>query len=226
MTGHGRRLTPTSPDFSESSTAVGSSSPFSPVRHRPTYYRLASGLEEVQDDDEGEDIANTFQADTSQSGLGIATSSSPKSKKPRRVSIARVPVGSKVRDSPSASFTPGSGVPLVSTPPDTSVPYDSPDYNPKHGHTRSNSSLISVYENGVDTEPLNKKTTESIRSGKATSVYDNDYHPSQGCPSARGFYQGSSNWLAISIYSLSVFSTVFSAIFLIIALRAPRWGHA
>jgi hypothetical protein len=182
-------------------------------------------LEEVQGDDEGEDIADTFQAN--QSGLGIATSSSPKSKKNRRVSVTRVPVGSKARDSPSISQTPGSGDPLISPPSDTSVPYDSPDYNPNRGHKRSDSTFASVFEPGVETEPLNNTAAESIRSRKTTSsVYDNNYNPSQGCPSAKGFYQGSTNWLAISIYILSVFSTAFSATFLIIALRAPRWGHA
>ena len=231
MSDPGRRLTPTSPDFSDSSTAIGPSSPFSPVRHRPAYHRLASGLEDIQGDEEGEDIADTFKVDTAQSGLGIATSSSPKSKKDRRVSIVRVPVGSKIRDSPSTSLTPGSGDPMISPPHDTTTPYDSPDYNTKRGHTRSVSSLTSVFEPGgveaSESEPLNRNTAASIGSGKTNpSVYDNDYHPSQRCPSAKSFYQGRSNWLAISIYTLSIFSTVFSAVFLIIALRAPRWGHA
>jgi hypothetical protein len=163
-------------------------------------------LEGVQDDEEGEDIADTFQADTAQSGLGIATNSSPKSKKERRVSIARVPVGSKVGDSPSTSLTPGSGDPMISPP-----------------------HLTSVFEPGVEAseaEPLNRTAAASIGSNKTTpSVYENDYNPSQECPSAKGFYLGSSNRLAITIYFLSVFSTVFSAMFLIIALRAPRWGH-
>lgn len=116
---------------------------------------------------------------------------------------------------------------MISPPPDTAVPYDSPDYNSKRGHTRSGSSLAYIFEPDIETEPLKKSAAASIQSGKTTpSVYDNDYRPSQGCPSAKGFYQGSSNWLAISIYTLSIFSTVFSAAFLIIALRAPRWGHA
>ena len=172
----------------------------------------------MQGDDEGEDIADTFETDARKSGLGIATGSAPgsppKPKKGRRVSIARVPVGSKARDSP-ASLTPD---------PDAAVPYDSPDFDPRHRHTRSTSSLASASEPGVeasDTEPLNKSAAASVR-----SAYDNDYHPSQGCPSAKELYQGSTNWLAISIYSLSIFSTAFSATFLIIAIRAPRWGHA
>jgi len=227
MADPGRRLTPTSPELSESSTAIGASSPFSPIRPRPGYYRLASGPEEMQGDDEGEDIADTFETDARKSGLGIATGSAtgspPKPKKGRRVSIARVPVGSKARDSPT-SLTPGSGDPVTSPSPDVDVPYDSPDFDPRHRHTRSASSLASAYEPGVeasDTEPLNKSAAASVQ-----SAYDNDYHPSQGCPSAKELYQGSSNWLAISIYGLSIFSTAFSAMFLIIAIRAPRWGHA
>jgi len=139
-------------------------------------------------------------------------------------------VSSKIRNSPSTSQTPGSGDPMLPPPPDPAVSYDSPDYNPKHGRTHSASSSASVFEPGVDppeTEPLNKSVAASIGSNKTTpSVYDNDYNPGQGCPSAKGFYHGSTNWLAISIYILSVFSTAFSAAFLIIALRAPRWGHA
>jgi hypothetical protein len=46
------------------------------------------------------------------------------------------------------------------------------------------------------------------------------------CPSKGHFYQGAGNWLAISILILSIFSTIFSGLFLIIALSRPRYGKA
>jgi hypothetical protein len=44
------------------------------------------------------------------------------------------------------------------------------------------------------------------------------------CPSKRDFRQGRANWLAISLMMLALFSTILSCAYLIIGLRAPRWG--
>jgi hypothetical protein len=52
-----------------------------------------------------------------------------------------------------------------------------------------------------------------------------DFHPDK-CPTARDFTQGRLNWLALSLLLLSIFSTVFSCVYLIIGLRAPRWGKS
>ena len=53
-----------------------------------------------------------------------------------------------------------------------------------------------------------------------------DFMPTQNCPSAKKFYQGGTNWFALVIFTLALFSTIFSGIFLFIAVTAPRWGRA
>lgn len=233
MADPGRRLTPTIIDItSNTPTVVGSSSPFSPIRRHPGYERV--GGEDIQEDD-GEDIADTFERDATESGLGIGTGTSPQPRGERRVSIARVPVGSK--GSPHSSITPGSGEPMISSPPDAITPYDparpydTQNFESKASHKRSVSSLHSSFLDPAfsssDTVPLRKQAAESIRSGKSgKSAYDNDYHPSHGCPSSKEVFQSGIHWFSLCIYLLSVFSTIFSGIFLIIALIAPRWGHA
>ncbi|KAF2433105.1 hypothetical protein EJ08DRAFT_584201 [Tothia fuscella] len=89
--------------------------------------------------------------------------------------------------------------------------------------TRSATSLPSVYS---DTERLNKHKSyvgaASIRSTK--SAYETQFQ-SDSCPSRENFYHGRFNWLAVSILCLAIFSTVFSGIFLGIAIKAPRWGR-
>lgn len=237
MADPGRRLTPTISDVSDSPTVVGPSSSFSPLRRRPGYERVASNAADIQEHDEGEDIADTFERDASESGLGIGTGTTPKPRGDRRVSIARVPSGAKATGSPHSSVTLESGQPLISpladtiTPYDPSTPYDTPEFESRASHRRSASSLHSSFLdpafNSSDTVPLRKHATESIRSGKSgRSAYDSDYHPSHGCPSFKQFYQPGVHWLSVCIYILAIFSTVFSGIFLVIALVAPRWGHA
>jgi hypothetical protein len=51
------------------------------------------------------------------------------------------------------------------------------------------------------------------------------FHPDK-CPSNREFRQGRLNWLSISLLLLAIFSTIFSGIFLVIGLSAPRWGKS
>jgi len=232
-----RRLTSPLSYISDSSTAAGSA-PSSPLRRRPGYERITSGaLEDIAADDEGQEIEQTFGRDALASGLGIGTGTSPKPPSDRRVSITRVPVGAKASTSSVGSPTPGSSQPLMSplpdiiTPYDPNAPYDAPDPNRKHSLKPSVSSFhSSVPDNdfgGSDTVPLNKQPAVSIRSTKtARSAYDNDYNPSNGCPSSKEFYQSGLHWLSVCVYALSIFSTVGSGIFLIIALIAPRWGHA
>lgn len=45
-----------------------------------------------------------------------------------------------------------------------------------------------------------------------------------GCPSKRDIHSSRKNWLSISILILSIYSTVFSGIWLVIALMQPRYG--
>lgn len=59
----------------------------------------------------------------------------------------------------------------------------------------------------------------------ARSRYDDPFHPAHACPSHKGFYLGRFNWLSITVFVLALFSTIFSGVFLAIAMAAPSWRH-
>lgn len=63
----------------------------------------------------------------------------------------------------------------------------------------------------------------SIRSVR--SAFDNDYNPRNGCPAAYSFEHSRRNWFGMSMFMLSVFSTIFSGIYFVLAARGPRYGH-
>ena len=51
------------------------------------------------------------------------------------------------------------------------------------------------------------------------------FDPPSQCKSRRDFYQGRSHWLSISILALAIYSTVFSAIWVLLAVVRPRYGE-
>ncbi|QDS73583.1 hypothetical protein FKW77_001325 [Venturia effusa] len=240
------------PRHGSSSTLVGSASPnlslqSSPTRKRPPYQRLGSSQtpegtpHTIHEHSEGEDIADTVRRGSGP-GLGIDSVASPRAGHARRVSIqtyAKVPPGAKA--SPQIGGTPGSSDPLISPPlwgtsshlSDTPTAYDpTAQYGDSDATTRraerSASSLnvdsFNQYNYG-DTEPLNKRKSyaaNSIRSTKS-AYQDNDFEP-HACPTDLPFYSGRWDWLALTVLVLALFSTVFSGIFMGIALAAPRWG--
>ncbi|KAJ4247168.1 hypothetical protein NW762_013307 [Fusarium torreyae] len=55
--------------------------------------------------------------------------------------------------------------------------------------------------------------------------YQKFAEPPKGCMSNRDIHQPRSSWLSITIYVLSVYSTVGSGIWLVTAILQPRWGH-
>jgi hypothetical protein len=59
----------------------------------------------------------------------------------------------------------------------------------------------------------------------ADPTADNDFHPQENCPTKQSFYQSRFTWLSITVLILCLFSTIWSGIFLGIALRAPRYGR-
>ncbi|OCK83244.1 hypothetical protein K432DRAFT_402226 [Lepidopterella palustris CBS 459.81] len=241
-------------DLSTTPTLVGYTPPplSPPSRSRPGYSRLRSdttGLDGNspvlhEGDEEGGDVGDTLRRS---SGLGIATATAvpipPGNSSGRRVSIRaipRIPVGTR---------SPDSGAPLSSDPltggfPKGSSPGSTPDLrrerqSPKDdgdsyeeyrrggmaAKHRSQASLHSdqyqTYSHSHDTERLRKGgPTPSIR-----SAYENEFRPREECPTAKEFYQPTFTWLSISILILCLFSTVFSGIFLGIALRGPRYGR-
>ena len=97
-------------------------------------------------------------------------------------------------------------------------------------HHRSQNSLqSSLYSRAntvdfQDSDPLKPNAgAPSFRS--ARSGFDNDFDPRDGCPAAVNFEHSRLNWFGISMFALSVFSTVFSGIYFVIAAKGPRYGH-
>ncbi|KAJ4356262.1 uncharacterized protein N0V89_004293 [Didymosphaeria variabile] len=58
------------------------------------------------------------------------------------------------------------------------------------------------------------------------SAYQNSFHPVHECATERPFYHSRFTWVSVSIVIICLFSTVFSGIFLGLALRAPRYGRS
>ncbi|KAF2090347.1 hypothetical protein K490DRAFT_6729, partial [Saccharata proteae CBS 121410] len=77
----------------------------------------------------------------------------------------------------------------------------------------------SPYVAESDTEPL-KRTPASLYEASPNPY---GFSPIHACPTRKNFLRGRSSWFTWTIIILSIYSTAFSAIFLIIALRAPRW---
>ncbi|KAF2222448.1 hypothetical protein BDZ85DRAFT_200185 [Elsinoe ampelina] len=85
-------------------------------------------------------------------------------------------------------------------------------------------SLQSSYQKSfhiADDVPFARSSTPGAR-----SAYDVNFHPPHACPPARPFYERGCSWFAFSLILFAVFSTIFSGIFLVIALMEKRWGSS
>ncbi|KAF2470715.1 uncharacterized protein BDR25DRAFT_261867 [Lindgomyces ingoldianus] len=237
-------------DFTSHSLPLGftptsqARTPTSPPKSRPGYTRLhsdPSGLERSpshtlheengEDGEDGEDsIEHTFKprARARVSGLGIATSApAGASAQGRRVSIQtipRVPVGAKSPiQSPSIS-----SIGSIGSPPNTGdplfggFPKDSAGSTPDLRRER-----FSPQDGGDYQQYLHSPDTERLRKGAPSlrSAYENDFHPTVECPTAKDFYQSRFSWLSVTVIILCLFSTIFSAIFLGLAWKGPRYGR-
>lgn len=208
----------------------------------------------VLEEDEEEDIADSFRRRTT-SGLGIASPASPtpgtgRPASSRRVSIQTiprrpVPAGAKsppVKSAGTAS-TPGTGDPFLGGFPHSSAE-STPDlrrerFSPRDdvgdyeefrrgvlknaNAGRSSSSLNNDYQ-----QYLHSSDTERLRKGAPSikSAYETGFRPNHECPTTRDFYQSRFTWISVTIVIICLFSTVFSGIFLGLALKAPRYGRS
>jgi len=237
-------------DFS--STTLGGSGPSSPYTsfgRRPRYQRLGSETVPEQLYSQEQDVGDEgdLARGSRYAGLGIDNVPRGQSVSPdivstpghaRRVSIQRVsnPSMRQGYTSPRTDSAPGSSNPLISPPlGDTShlsstrtaydpatTPYVEEEDEISRAKRRSNVSSANYPYIEDDMARLNRpKSQFSIRS----AFEANEFHP-HACPTAKSFYQGRFNWLAISIVLIALFSTVFSGIFFGIAVRGPRWGQA
>lgn len=103
-------------------------------------------------------------------------------------------------------------------------------------NTRASSGGVNDYQNYLaasDTERLREPSIKSAYESECTSgsmhkdmlILKDDFRPIHECPTNKGFYQSRFTWLNMSIIIICVFSLIFSGIFFVLALRAPRYGR-
>ncbi|CAN9431250.1 unnamed protein product [Alternaria alternata] len=205
----------------------------------------------VPEEDEEEDISENFRRGKD-TGLGIAQSGAT-TQTARRVSIQPIPrraVGPGPKSPPtktSGTFSPpGSADPYFGGFPKSSnestpdlrrdrfspdVGRASPDVGTyedfRHGilkNAKQSSTSVNDYETYI-----HASDTEGLRGGGAApsikSAYENDFRPIHECATTRDFYHPRFTWLNLSLIVISLFSCLFSGIFLALAIRAPHYGR-
>lgn len=174
---------------------------------------------------------------TASSGLGVTL---PRKMPPRtsqvntRV-ISREPVGRRSTSEQSKDETHGPQIsPLLPSPliasasPESTLCgdiYGNAWCNSKHAAQESVSSLHSIKPQSVS---LGSTSARHLLAEDAISQprdHFRDFHQSHYCHSAKYFKRNMNNGLAITIVLLSIFSTVFSGVFLGIAFQRPRYGN-
>lgn len=229
-----------------------SSPPTSP--RRTQYSRLLSDTTLVErstpatvheeDEGDGETTRSFASSQKGSAGLGIAGPTSLPSRRASVQTIPRVPVGirSPRVKSPEPFSPPNTGDPFLGGFPQDSAastpdlsrerfsPRDTPDVGGPgfrrgtvRGGRRNDSEDYQAFLNsaGSDRSGLRSKGAHSIK-----SAYENDFRPTQECPTTRDFYQSRFTWVSITIVLICLFSTVFSGIFLGLALKRPRYGRS
>ncbi|TVY32053.1 hypothetical protein LOCC1_G008657 [Lachnellula occidentalis] len=146
-------------------------------------------------------INSYFENDEQQPrGLGISD---------RRTSIPRVPVGSR-----TSIHSRTSSNPFVS-------PLDSPQI--------SEPSYIYNGEGSARNTPRIEEEQDVTkgRNSQFTEVFNTEEDGGNhlDCPSTETFYSKRTSWLSISILGLSLYSTIFSGIWLVLAIAQPRYGR-
>lgn len=208
------------------------------TRHRPGYARvpsvsfndeaLARDITDTPAEDDIEPAPRSSGEDVSRHGLGIAMAGSSANAKSRRISS---PLSQSVS---SAYAKPGMD---DRTPERT--PMSPPSTGGLSGSTRFDASFSDVDTSYSNANRLHKNSRTSLASA-APSIYAkseagllsvreryDDFAPHQHCQSKRGVRSPRlGNWISWIVLVLVVFSTVFSGIFLVIALTSPNWGKA
>jgi hypothetical protein len=183
---------------------------------RPGYARLSSDATAV----ERNTPPTIAENDESANGLGIVAAGAPSAR------------------APDITLSP----PVATDPLFTKSPYVSVDNTPDLSHERGGfGNDVGSYDDFRravfnHTEPhastsdfqhyLHTSDAERVRGAPSIkSAYENNFHPAHECGTRRDFYNGRLSWLNMSIIIICLFSTVFSGIFLVLALRAPRYGR-
>ncbi|KAH7117056.1 hypothetical protein B0J11DRAFT_108280 [Dendryphion nanum] len=228
------------------------SPPTSP--RRPGYSRLLSDTTAVErstpptvhEEDEGDgDATDNSGSSRKSAGLGIASPTTVPTRRVSVQSIRRIPVGvrSPSVKSPEIFSPPNTGDPFLGGFPQDSAA-STPDLT-RDRFSPSNTPIVGnddfrrgAFRNGQRNEGnegnedyqafLHSGDSTRIRKGAPSmkSAYENDFRPTQECPTTRDFYQSRFSWVSITIVLICLFSTVFSGIFLGLALKKPRYGRS
>ncbi|KAE9376051.1 hypothetical protein N431DRAFT_543398 [Stipitochalara longipes BDJ] len=209
--------------------------------HRHGYHRMNSqGSADFPPDRVSNFSSNGIDNDDNTYGLGITA---------RIVSINRVPVGSRKSitspPSPSKPFTPSTGPrssPMSPPTPGSSTLLLSPA-SPWQRHDSGNHTLAggSSLMEEIDEQDISKGKTpynESFEIGGAEEDtppprplddHDDNDNDKKGllnrCPTIHDIHSSRASWLSISVLMLSIYSTIFSGIWLILAMIQPRYGR-
>lgn len=196
--------------FGSTSTVVASpTTPKSPV-HRAGYRRIGSLAEELNS--YGETPAHQ---DTLEEGYGLGIKNVDTQK--------RESLSSKAVGSTSSPSTPGATESLLSPKlaklsgkvhPPAEARYEAVEGD--GAYTHPSLSQYQPYSPDSDRERLHTRNA----SGNTMS-YEREFN----CTTKRPFKAGRGSWLAVSIMILSIYSTIFSGIWLMIAIKKPRYGH-
>ncbi|KAL3423277.1 hypothetical protein PVAG01_05024 [Phlyctema vagabunda] len=236
-------------DLSEVSTAVESPTVQSlNEMHRLSYHRMASQDSQVASIFSASEEDNDEQRNVH--GLGIMAD-----RRTSSMSIKRVPVASKadspkpdqsspkpshIKNFSSFSFdgkgspqTPGSANPLLSP---AWVRLESGDYT--YGYDGTGKAVdgdrdmprrkITSFHEDLDEGSPEFNNDRGMRT-PASSINFNDQDKfgsfAPPCATHEDIHTGRGNWLSISILGLSIYSTVFSGIWMMLALVRPRYGR-
>jgi len=195
-------------DASLGSNSTFVASPSSPKLYRPGYRRVSSVFEETNPHPTS---SKSRPSGDEGQGLGISNLGSQ-----GRGSVAGFPVGSK--ESPSA---PGSADPFLSP---TSAKLGGKFYRNGDVHHEKDEDEDPYHISAPSpcqpftVDPESERLHRKDPSGSGT---DREF----ACKATRPLATGRSNWLAITILLLSIYSTVLSCIWLLIAITKPRYGH-
>ena len=203
------------PDSGPSTVSIGSNStvvasPSSPVHHRPGYHRassLAEQLPSFYETPSHQDYINTAYEGH---GLGISVDDGQKG-----TSIPRVPVGSKISPTSLRSPNPLPSPNLARLGGKTYRPLqDQPEEDEGDG-AFNNPSTPSVHQPfGASSE------VEGLRQ-PAPAGNSRDF----ACKSKKPIELGRGSWLAVTILMLSIYSTVMSGMWLMLAIKKARYDH-
>ena len=202
-------------DSAPSTNSIGSSStvvasPSSPAHHRPGYHRVGSLAEQLTSFHETPSHQDYINIAYEGHGLGISVDDEQKG-----TTIPRVPVGSKISPTSPRSPTPLPSPNLARLGGKTYRPLQNQAEGDEGDGTSYNPSTTSLHQIfGASSE------VEGLRP-PAPAGNSRDF----ACKSKKPIGLSRGSWLAVTILVLSIYSTVWSGIWVTLAIKKPWYGH-